>query len=353
MVSFLFFLLLGQCGAKSGSNSPSITYDSGTLDEEKAFLEAAFSLRAKGDTWMNNGYALQANYFYGQAVVAVASFRYGVISLLADRKKAYDEAAEKAAKEKNRQELDESIDELEDMLEDVEDEGGFLTAIINLGKGVQQASEKMDSLQESGAFDEIIALGEMFDDDAKLPNMWELLSAQSLTSPYPYFFEAIVLDSRGEKEQAAQAYANAFINFNFPERIWDFSDLADMPSDDLRALAQRLAAKEEELRASFLINTSFYSRDPYNFDDRYLSNLAAETLAADSTDLGTALRHIDAALRTYPFEPGYFVGCALLSARLGDVTRAANYINEGLLLDNEHKGLNTILAAWNKKGGAQ
>ena len=49
---------------------------------ESAFLKEAWDLFDEGEKCMEQGFSLQANYYYGQAVVAVASFRYAVNEIL-------------------------------------------------------------------------------------------------------------------------------------------------------------------------------------------------------------------------------------------------------------------------------
>ena len=54
----------------------------------------------KGNKLYEQGYMLQANYYYGQAVVAVASLRYGLSELIYVKQRDERAAAKKAAEEK-------------------------------------------------------------------------------------------------------------------------------------------------------------------------------------------------------------------------------------------------------------
>lgn len=307
---------------------------------ERAFLEEAARLYGLGEDCEDRGFTLQAGYYYGQTVVAVASFRYAVNELILIHKKEADDKAEqvrKEAKKKQEKEEQEDWDEWE-----TEDEGGFLTAITKLAEGLEPLAEKADSINK---------ISDAIEDAKEIGSMWNLIAAQSLSSPYPYFFEGILHDYRGEKKEAAECYANALMNPNYPEDPWDFRFLADLSRKELKALSRRLREKEDILRQPFVPTTSFYKRDCRNWDDTYLCSLAIDTLKADTTAVGIAFRHYEAALRANPFEPACFVGCAYLSAKMGFGKQAAYYINEGLLLDPEHKGLNILLEAFNKEGG--
>ena len=52
------------------------TGQSGAYPTETAFMAEAEEMFQKGNKLYEQGYMLQANYYYGQAVVAVASLRY-------------------------------------------------------------------------------------------------------------------------------------------------------------------------------------------------------------------------------------------------------------------------------------
>ena len=58
------------------------TGQSGAYPTETAFMAEAEEMFQKGNKLYEQGYMLQANYYYGQAVVAVASLRYGLSELI-------------------------------------------------------------------------------------------------------------------------------------------------------------------------------------------------------------------------------------------------------------------------------
>ena len=330
--------VLSFCG--NDDSSAEDILDGSVYPEERAFLEEAVRLYESGEDCEDKGFALQANYYYGQAVVAVASFRYAVNELILIHKKKADDKAEQARKEAKKKQEAEEQEDWDDW--EMEDEGGLLTAITKL-------SEKLDPLAEKA--DSIGRIRDAKEEAEEIKSMWNQIAAQSLSSPYPYFFEGILFDYQGKKVEAAECYANALMNPHYPEEPWDFRFLAGLSREDLKALSRRLREKEDLLRQPFVLNTSFYKRDYRNWDDIYLCSLATDTLKADTTAVGIALRYYEAALKANPFDPAYFVGCACLSARIGDGKQAAYYINEGLLLDPGHEGLNILLKAYNREGG--
>ena len=67
------------------------------------------------------------------------------------------------------------------------------------------------------------------------------------------------------------------------------------------------------------------------------------------TAVGAALMLYETAVQANPFNARNFAGASLLSVQNGDSVKAAYYLNEGLLIDPENKGLQTLLNVW--KGG--
>lgn len=187
------------------------------------------------------------------------------------------------------------------------------------------------------------------DEDSERSEAWDLLATQSIASPYPYFFEAISWDYKGKEDKARECYANAMCNPAFPSTVWDFSYWQDLTSGELRAIARRLLPKEEEYRKYFHLSTYSCPHHYLNFDDDYLTAKAADTLVVLPTAVGAALMLYETAVQANPFNARNFAGASLLSVQNGDSVKAAYYLNEGLLIDPENKGLQALLNVW--KGG--
>ena len=133
------------------------------------------------------------------------------------------------------------------------------------------------------------------------------------------------------------------------KRQWDFSYWQDLTSGELRAIARRLLPKEEEYRKYFHLSTYSCPHHYLNFDDDYLTAKAADTLVVLPTAVGAALMLYETAVQANPFNARNFAGASLLSVQNGDSVKAAYYLNEGLLIDPENKGLQALLNVW--KGG--
>lgn len=310
------------------------TGQSGAYPTETAFMAEAEEMFQKGNKLYEQGYMLQANYYYGQAVVAVASLRYGLSELIYVKQRDERAAAKKAAEEKQRKEDEEDMEDW-----GWEDEGGLLTALTNLIGKLDTMTEKLSQ--------ELVNME--LDEDSERSEAWDLLATQSIASPYPYFFEAISWDYKGKEDKARECYANAMCNSAFPSTVWDFSYWQDLTSGELRAIARRLLPKEEEYRKYFHLSTYSCPHHYLNFDDDYLTAKAADTLVVLPTAVGAALMLYETAVQANPFNARNFAGASLLSVQNGDSVKAAYYLNEGLLIDPENKGLQTLLNVW--KGG--
>lgn len=332
----ILLLTLAAMGAFGFALPSQPVGQSGAHPTETAFMAEAEEMFRKGNELYDQGYMLQANYYYGQAVVAVASLRYGLSELIYVRQRDEMAAAKKAAEEKQRQEDEEDMDDW-----GWEDEGGLLTALKTFTEKIDTLNVQLDKA--------LVQMG--LDEDNERSLAWDLLAAQSLASPYPYFFEAISWDYKGKGEKAKECYANAMINPAFPSEVWDFSYWQDLDSNGLKAISRRLLPKEEEYRQYFRMNTYSCMRHYLNFDDDYLTAKAADTLAVLPSASGAALMMYEAAVQANPFNARNFTGAALLSMQTGDAAKATHYLNEGLLIDAEDKGLQTLLQAW--KGGTR
>ncbi len=309
---------------------------------ESAFLKEAWGLFDEGEKCMEQGFALQANYYYGQAVVAVASFRYAVNEILMIHKKEAKAKADSIREEAKKKAEEEAQEEWDDW--EFEDEGGLLTALNNLNKKLEPIAEKADSLNR---------IHDAKEEAKFISESWDLIATQSLVSPYPSFFQAFLLDYQGKDEESVEHYTSAFINPNYPDEPWDFRFLAELSAKDLKALSLRLREVEDTFRQSFQLDAFFYPRDYRNFDAAYLASQAVEILQKDTMKMGDAFGHYEAAVRANPFDPTYFVGCAYLAGRMGNGKLAAYYVNEGLLIAPEHEGLNKLLQAINKGRGSE
>ena len=313
---------------------------------ETIVMKMVDELKVMGDECRAQGLSLQADYFYAQADVAVSSFRLAVNQIYVVRKQEDIERRKREAEEARKAEEDDDDD---DWMDFIVDDGGWFDVIDK----IEEATQKIEELNEQLApFVARMDSIEAAQRDLEY-NVWHILASQSPASPFPWVFEGTVAAVKGRTARAAECYSYAIINPNLYRlgEGWDFSFMATLSLQDLVDLNKRLETKEIELKNLYIAKSNNYPRHYLNFDDAWLRSLANDLLVADSTDFSTAYSVYEAAVRANPFEASNFAGCGLTGAMAGYIREAAYYINEGLLLDPEHKGLNLLKQAW--KGGAQ
>lgn len=317
-------------------------------DTENLFMKMVDELKSMGNECRENGLSLQAGYFYAQADVAVSSFRYAVNQIYAVSKQQDEERRKKEAEEarKKQQEEDDDDDDWKDL---IVDDGGWFALIDNM----EEAIKKLDTI--NAQLEPVVARIDSIDEAIRdnQYNLWHLLAAKSPASPFPWLFESMVAAVKGRTERAGECFSYAVINPNLYRlgEGWDFSFVNNLSLSELAALHKRLEEKEIELQNLYVPKSNNFPRHFLAFDDTYLRLLAKDVLIADPTDFPTAYSAYEAAVRANPFEPANFAGCGLMAVAAGYIDDAAYYINQGLLLDPEHKGLNILKQAWN--GGAK
>lgn len=325
LLCLLTLSLLSPCPALAQAPHPS----------EQAFMAEAEEMFQKGNKLLAQALPFQANYYYGLAVVAVSSLRYGLAEIIYVKQREEDKAALKEKEEKEKQEREEKLDGM-----DIED-GGLLSALFSLADKLGETAEKME--------EKVTELG--LDEDSERLEIWDFLASLSMASPYPYFFEAISWDYKGKEQKAAECYANAVMNPMLKSSVLDFTYWEDMSAAELRVISRRLKKKEDEYLGAFTLIpfSAGGKRDPMAFYDEYLTAKAYDILKKDPADASNASRLYEQAVYVNPFNASNFAGAALLCGLAGDMKKAAFYLNEGLLLDPDHKGLKEIAGRW--KGG--
>lgn len=177
---------------------------------------------------------------------------------------------------------------------------------------------------------------------------WDEIASLNYASPYPWYFEGLVYNTQGKSDAAQSCYEKALLNTAFsPEHDEALSVLHVMSVKELKSVKDKLTELEDKIFAAYEPEHTAYPREELGFSDSYLRTLARECLLREPTDYRGALRHYEAALRVNPFEGDNFVGCALMHLYLGEMDETYFYVNEGLFVDPEHEGLNTIVAILN------
>ena len=181
------------------------------------------------------------------------------------------------------------------------------------------------------------------------PGDWDTIAEMNYASFYPWLFEGIVYHAKGDTDKARVCYENAATNPSFDSEVdTALLSLGVLTENELMALEEKLVQHEHEIYADYTPQATGYPRDAMGFDDGYLRNLARETLNANEADYAGALRHFEAALAVNPYEGDNYAGCALMCLYLNDTDRMYDYVNMGLDIDPDHKGLGAFADTLNK-----
>lgn len=174
---------------------------------------------------------------------------------------------------------------------------------------------------------------------------WESIAKISFASPYPYYFEGLINQIKGNEDYAEEAYKNAILNSNFPEDGISFYYLNDLSTEELSKLRQELYSIESSIYDVFTPEPYEIDRHPMNFNDEYLRAKAKEVLEREPNNYSEARKYYYAALRANPFEVKNFACCAIIAIFENDIDGAINYVNDGFWVDEDNEELNQ-LATW-------
>lgn len=259
----------------------------GSASAYSQFKKAMVEVKKMGDDYAENGMQLQADYYYGMAGSSISAMRLGVEHIL-----------------------------------DIKGESKYL----------------QDEADATDVKDADVTMKPVYKD-------WKSIAAISPASPYPYYFEGLILHIQGNEDKAKEAYQNALLNPLFSENSAAFYYLSELSIGELSKMRDELAGIESDLYASFTPKPYGLERHPMNYNDEYLRAKAKDVLEQEANDYTEALRYYSAALRVNPFEAKNYACCALISIFNNDLDAAITCINEGLWVDENNKELNQI-AAW-------
>ena len=166
---------------------------------------------------------------------------------------------------------------------------------------------------------------------------WDIISEINYSSPYPSYFEGLIREVQGKREEAIELYAASSVMTAFPEEGLDFYYLKKMSIESLYALRDELRSIEETVYAAYTPVLSGRGRDFAAFDPEYLLDLSAEAIKKD--DYAGALLYAKDALKTGPFDPSIWQGAVLAAIYAEDLELAGEYLDEGLTVFPDDSGL--------------
>lgn len=318
-------LVLMACLPSAAQQSPNVT--------ETRFLEFTDAMYEMGQEWSEIGCSRQADWFYGQAASAVASWRLAIAIMADDNRQA-----------EQKKQLDEDIK----AASEVEIEGFDLAGLLSGLQSFAETMEKVADKVEKKTDDFLKKTGDLGTDVFRVKEQqWYAVRALGLASPYPDFFRAVVHDWRGEAEEAFTYYNKAAANPNFPGFVFDFGYLTGLDFSGFVALSTRLKAKQAQYEGAKTRDSFYFDKDVPTWDAAALANKAAELLSKDKPDYTGAQDYLEAAVRVDPFDVKYVYFCAMIHAKLKDGVATARYLNEALKMDPDNEKLKAAVSGWN------
>ena len=169
---------------------------------------------------------------------------------------------------------------------------------------------------------------------------WETIAEINYASPYPSYFEGLLLEIQGKYEECIDPYAAASIMPLFPEEGLDFYYLKKMSVADLYELRDTLRAFEDTLYAVYTPALTGAEWDRNGFDPEYL--LAKSRESVQSAEYGDALRYAKLALKADPFDAVVWQNAALCALYALDLELMGEYLDEGLTAFPEDETLQML-----------
>lgn len=157
---------------------------------------------------------------------------------------------------------------------------------------------------------------------------WERIAEINYTSPYPSYFEGLILEVQGLTEECFDPYASAAIMPMFPEEGLDFYYLKSMSVEKLYALRDSLRALEDSIYSAYTPVLNGHEWDKLFFDAEYLIALSYQSVQAE--DYSTALYYAKLALKADPFYATAWHNAVMCAIYAEETELAGGYIDEGL-----------------------
>ncbi len=167
---------------------------------------------------------------------------------------------------------------------------------------------------------------------------WDTVAAISYASPVPLLCEAIAAEHAGDPAHAQGCREMAVLNENTVAFAGDLQCLTSLSDKQLSSLIEKLIAFENHLYWFYPADPIAAERCGMEWSPAYHLQVAGalETLGYDRD----ALPYYLDALAQDPFDPELFLLCAKAMYKAGEIQLMRTYLEEGLLMEPDHPGLN-------------
>ena len=157
---------------------------------------------------------------------------------------------------------------------------------------------------------------------------WSELERMCPSSPYPWYFEGLIFDVQGKKEDADFCYAAAEGMYNYPDGGLDFHFLKDLPIDSLYTVRDRLRSVEDRLYAEYEPDLTLLEADPWNGRPDYL--VAQIVVLTGDEKCADAMPYAEELVRMAPFEALNWYSAVVTAWGAGEPSYAVLWLREGL-----------------------
>jgi len=172
---------------------------------------------------------------------------------------------------------------------------------------------------------------------------WSTIAEINYSSPYPSYFEGLLLDIQGKYEEALQPYIISSIMPYFPEEGLDFSYLKGMDITSLYTLRDNLRALEADLYKVYTPKITGAQWDRYNFDSEYLRASSQENI--NIKDYQKALHYAKLALKADPFDVLNWRNACFCALAANEYQTMGEYLDEAIVIFPEDEQLITLRQA--------
>ena len=169
---------------------------------------------------------------------------------------------------------------------------------------------------------------------------WDMIAALGWASPYPYFFEGVILEAGGDSAGAEECYRKAALNPNFIEGMDDFKTLAGLDEKALNGLKTTLEEIEDRIFEA-TNGPQFISipRDENNFSVEFMREKGMALLEVGNENLQAALPYYQNAVRLNPKDGDNYVNLAIVYLYMDDGESMADCIRDGMDADPDNERL--------------
>ncbi len=157
---------------------------------------------------------------------------------------------------------------------------------------------------------------------------WKTIAEIQYASPYPSYFEGLLLEVQGKYEECTEPYAWASIMPMFPKEGLDFYYLKKMSTASLYELRDTLRGLEDTIYGAYTPILTGAEWDRSLFDAEYL--VARSYDCVQSAEYEEALWYAKHALKADPFTAEVWHNAVMCAMVALDFEQMGAYVDEGL-----------------------